>query len=60
MFGKYSQDAYQIAENTVKHRHSDGCNAPGVGALATELPPERLCTCWAVSQAQSLVNRWES
>lgn len=51
MYDLYNRDAYQIAENTPRSRHYSTCRALGVGALITEVRPDRLCNCWVVRVA---------
>lgn len=55
----FFRDAYQIAENTPRGRHGDGCRSYGVGALVTDVatfPEDRVCTCWVVREAQSHID----
>lgn len=47
------QDAYQIAENTPRERHSQSCGSIGTGALVTKLQPGQLCGCWVIDEARS-------
>jgi hypothetical protein len=56
----FYRDAYQIAENTPKSRHGDGCRSYGMGALVTDVatfPTDRVCTCWVVREAQNHIDR---
>lgn len=54
-------DAYQIAENTPKNRHSTDCKAFGVGAVVTQLSQANYCNCFIINHAKSLLNeRYES
>ena len=55
----FYRDAYQIAENTPRARHGDGCRSYGVGALVTDVatfPENRVCTCWVVRAAQDHID----
>ena len=51
------RDAYQIAENTPKERHSMNCKAMGVGALISKLYPARLCNCYILNMAKEVADK---
>jgi hypothetical protein len=56
----FYRSAYQIAENTPRSRHSDGCRSYGVGAVVTDVarfPADRVCSCWVVREAQAFIDR---
>jgi hypothetical protein len=56
----FFRDAYQIAENTPRSRHGDGCRSYGVGALVTDVetfPVNRVCSCLVVREAQDHIDR---
>ncbi len=54
----FSRDAFQMAENTPRSRHYGECQAYGVGAVITDVPAERHCSCQIVEKAQSYLDKY--